>query len=604
MSVLNRFDEIDGYKVQSLIKSNLYTETYRIEDCNSTPYFLKLFIVGKMPSKLVNHATGVVKEIEYSDAIQHRNIVSHIAHGRFERPDGAYQYYITNYFNGQILADKIAVEGKIEEAKALMIFRKVLDAVNYLHQLNPVLCHNDLDVSNIIISDTDKGEPVIIDLGHLAPRSSGNVDFDTSDLSPYYHADESRVNIFDEQGDVFSVCAVLYAMLTGRSPWDIRLSDGGTYKDLMNELHSYRKSNPLDVKSLNVSEKVRYILTNGLCPKIYDRIKTVQEIINMLDGSSEESRQESSAQQKQKGNDDPFSSRGGGSSDDPNQINVEVKRGGGNGFQDIAGMQGLKDMLYKQVIFVLKDRELAEQYRLTPPNGMLLYGPPGCGKTFFAEKFAEETGLNFILIKASDLGSSFVHGSQSKISKLFKLAEQNAPVVVCFDEFDALVPDRSSWGGEHQSGEVNEFLSQMNNCSKRGIFIVATSNRPDKIDPAVLRTGRVDKLVYVPMPDLEARKEMFALYLKKRPVSDDIDVAKLAEQTDGYVASDIAYIVNDAAMTAAFARQPISMVHLETSLANTRPSLRKEVMDSYDRIRGAMEDCNRANNARVIVSGL
>lgn len=106
------------------------------------------------------------------------------------------------------------------------------------------------------------------------------------------------------------------------------------------------------------------------------------------------------------------------------------------------------------------------------------------------------------------------------------------------------------------------------------------------------------------MPDLEARKEMFALYLKKRPVSDGIDVAKLAELTDGYVASDIAYIVNDAAMTAAFARQPISMVHLETSLANTRPSLRKEVMDSYDRIRGAMEDCNRANNARVIVSGL
>ena len=88
-------------------------------------------------------------------------------------------------------------------------------------------------------------------------------------------------------------------------------------------------------------------------------------------------------------------------------------------------MQGLKDMLYKQVIFVLKDRELAEQYRLTPPNGMLLYGPPGCGKTFFAEKFAEETGLNFILIKASDLGSSFVHGSQSKISKLFKLEEDN-----------------------------------------------------------------------------------------------------------------------------------------------------------------------------------
>jgi transitional endoplasmic reticulum ATPase len=267
-------------------------------------------------------------------------------------------------------------------------------------------------------------------------------------------------------------------------------------------------------------------------------------------------------------------------------------------------MHELKEYLYKQVIFVLKDKELAEQYRLTPPNGMLLYGPPGCGKTFFAEKFAEETGFNFILIKASDLGSSFVHGSQEKISKLFKIAEQNAPIVLCFDEFDALVPDRSTFGIQSQAGEVNEFLSQMNNCAKKGIFIVATSNRPDKIDPAVLRTGRIDKNVYVPLPDREARREMFSLYLSKRPVEDGIDIDLLADRTEGYIASDIAFIVNDAAMTAAYTRVKISQQLLETSLDNIRPSLRSEVLSSYAQIRDRMEDKNRTNNVRAIVNGL
>ena len=222
----------------------------------------------------------------------------------------------------------------------------------------------------------------------------------------------------------------------------------------------------------------------------------------------------------------------------------------------------------------------------------------------FAEKFAEETNFNFLLIKASDLGSSYVHGSQEKISKLFKLAEKNAPIVLCFDEFDALVPDRSAFGVQYQAGEVNEFLSQMNNCSKKGIFIVATSNRPDKIDPAVLRTGRIDKMVYVPLPDKKARKEMFGLYLSNRPVNENIDIDFLAEQTEGYIASDIAFIVNDAAMTAAYSRELITNDLLITSLKNIRPSLRKEALESYGQIRDRMEDCNRANNIRVLVKGL
>lgn len=225
---------------------------------------------------------------------------------------------------------------------------------------------------------------------------------------------------------------------------------------------------------------------------------------------------------------------------------------------------------------------------------MLLYGPPGCGKSFFAEKFAEDTGFNFILVKASDLGSIYVHGSQGKIADLFKKAEENAPTVLCFDEFDAFVPNRSGDTSGNQAGEVNEFLTQLNNCSKRGIFVIATSNRPDKVDPAVLRTGRIDKQVYVPMPDLTARRLMFELYLKDRPCK-DIDCEALAQKADGYVASDIAYVVNEAATIAAFNREDITQELLSKTIEGIKPSVNKDLLKEYEEMRDKMEGITRAN---------
>jgi transitional endoplasmic reticulum ATPase len=285
---------------------------------------------------------------------------------------------------------------------------------------------------------------------------------------------------------------------------------------------------------------------------------------------------------------------------DPNRVNFDIKSGGGNGFADIAGMAELKSYLEQRVLFVLRNKEKAAQYRVTIPNGMLLYGPPGCGKTFISEKFAEESKFNFVLVKSSDLASSFVHGGQEKIGKLFKMAERHAPIVICFDEFDALVPDRSSRAAEYSSGEVNEFLTQLNNCSKRGIFVIGTTNRPDKIDPAVLRTGRMDKQVYVPLPDSEARREMFAIHLKDRPCAEDIDTQRLAELTEGFIASDIAYVVNDAAMISAYTDTLISQQILETTVGNTHPSLRPDTLKVFEEIRRKMEGIERENIVRKI----
>lgn len=596
MALLTAGDSVGKYRVQNLIKSNHYTETYRVEDADHNAYFLKLFVMNRIPQKLVNPETHCVYEIEYCKRIAHRNIVSFISEGTLEKAEGVFQYYVTDYFQGQLLADRLQVNGPMPEAEAVAVFRQILTGLQFLHTQVPALCHNDLDPSNIVLREKTSEEAVLIDLGHLSQPCSGAVWFDTADLNLLYHAKETMVGIFDQQGDIFSACCVLYAMLTGKAPWnEAQLPTEGAYKDRFKELWQYRKQHALDLGSLNVSDKLKFVLSKGLAEKASDRFSSIDEIIGVLDADSTKSMQSNNEKQPTRGRQDHSEEES--DPNDLNKIDIEIKRGGGDGFKDIAGMQELKDYVSMHVIFPIKEKELVEQYRITPPNGMLLYGPPGCGKTFFAEKFAEETGFNFMLVKASDVGSSYLHGTQEKVKKLFKKAEQNAPIVLCFDEFDALVPDRSGRGNEQVSSEVNEYLSQMNNCSKRGIFIVATSNRPDKIDPAVMRTGRIDKRVYVPMPDFEARKEMFRMYLDNRPV-EDIDIEKYAKATEGYIASDIAFIVNDAAMTAAFAKKPISGQLIDTTIGNIKPSLSKAVVEAYGRMQSMMTGEERSGGER------
>lgn len=601
MALLSNSEKIGKYTVQSLIKFNLYTETYRVEDINQTPFFLKLFIIKRMSNLLIDDKSKMVKEILLCSELHHKNLLDFIEHGVIDKEEGQCQYYVTSYLTGSILSDKISRDGKMAEDEALRIFRSILSGLQYLHSQVPALCHNDLDPSNIMLTDVSESEVQIIDFGHLSGHCSGTVWFPTSDLDVHYHGDESRVGIFDEQGDVFSACAVLYSMLSGTTPWDgAPINSEDDYRTNMNNLRLYRKSNGLDIEKLEVSKKTKFILHYGLEAKITNRFASVQQIIDILDAS------EANENDNKSDSADSMSASQAREQwrDNPNYVEFDIKKGNGNGFEDIAGMKELKQDMEEQFLFVITHKEIAQEYRLTPPNGLLLYGPPGCGKTFFAEKFAEQAGFNYVIVKSSDLASSYIHGTQEKIKQLFDVAAKNAPIIVCFDEFDALVPDRTQLGDSY-SKEVNEFLSQMNNCSQRGIFIIATSNRPDKIDPAVLRTGRVDKSVYVPLPDYEARREMFNIYLDGRPIEDGIDINSLATQTEGYIASDIAYIVNDAATIAAYSRIKISHSLLEKSIHNTHPSLRPDSIKVYEEIRKKMESTDRKNiSDRIVVKGL
>ena len=178
------------------------------------------------------------------------------------------------------------------------------------------------------------------------------------------------------------------------------------------------------------------------------------------------------------------------------KANVKIERVKGNGFKDVAGMNQLKCKLSRNFVDIVQNRELAAQFQITPPNGILLWGPPGTGKTFISRKLAEESGMLFSLIKPSDLGNIYIHGSQSMIADLFTRSEElaaknNCGVLLVFDEFDSLVPKRGVNDDNNQANEVAEFLTRLNDCAEKNIFVVATTNRIDAIEPSIIRKGRL-----------------------------------------------------------------------------------------------------------------
>ena len=270
------------------------------------------------------------------------------------------------------------------------------------------------------------------------------------------------------------------------------------------------------------------------------------------------------------------------------QVPQKEKRG----FKDVAGMEELKQLVTEGFINVLNNRECAKAYGITPPS-LLFYGPAGCGKSFFAEKIAEETGINFIKIVPDDLASTLVHGTQEIIGKVFRNAEQKAPTLIFFDEFDAMVPQRSNDDRNYQNGETNEFLCMLNNAAERGVYVLAATNHPERIDKAVLRTGRIDEMVYVDMPDTKARESLFRLTLSSLPTADDINYERLADLTEGYNCSDITYIIkvasrqtfNETIKEKDKPYKTITQSLLEESIRHKSPSVSSKDLREYERVR-------------------
>ncbi|MDP3046401.1 MAG: CDC48 family AAA ATPase [Chloroflexota bacterium] len=222
------------------------------------------------------------------------------------------------------------------------------------------------------------------------------------------------------------------------------------------------------------------------------------------------------------------------------------------GWQDIGGLEEVKRLLIETVEWPLQYAALFAQAHTTPPKGILLHGPPGTGKTLLAKAVAKESEVNFIAVKGPQLLSKWVGESEKGVREVFKKARQAAPCIVFFDELDALTPGRGAGGDSHVTERVvSQFLAEMDGIEElTGVVILGATNRLDIIDPALLRPGRFEVLVQLPMPDEKARLAIFQVHTKGKPLTPDVDLADLARRTDGLTGADIEGICRQAAMLA------------------------------------------------------
>jgi len=222
-------------------------------------------------------------------------------------------------------------------------------------------------------------------------------------------------------------------------------------------------------------------------------------------------------------------------------------------WNEVGGLKQVKQELMESVEWPLKRPEVFTKMGIKPPRGILVFGPPGCGKTLLARAVATESEANFISIKGPEIFSKWVGESEKAIREIFRKGRTAAPAIIFFDELDAIVPRRGLGYGDSGASErvISQLLTEIDGIeSLQNVLIIAATNRPDILDPAVLRPGRFDRLIYVPSPDFESLKEIFKIHARSMPLSRDVDIDELARKAQGYSGADIEAICREAAMNA------------------------------------------------------
>jgi len=260
-------------------------------------------------------------------------------------------------------------------------------------------------------------------------------------------------------------------------------------------------------------------------------------------------------------------------------------------WDDIGGNTVIKQKLKQAVEWPLKHPEAFQRLGIRPPKGILMYGPPGCSKTLVARALATESGLNFLAVKGPELFSKWVGESERAVRQVFQKARAAAPSIVFFDEIDALAARRGSGGDDGASNVSDRVLTQLLTEldgveTLKDVIMVAATNRPDMIDKALLRPGRIDRILYVPLPDREARKEIFKIHLSKTPLGNDVVIEDLTEKTEMFSGAEISALCREAALAALQENIESSEVlkrHFDAAFMAVKPRTSGELIELYKR---------------------
>lgn len=475
--------------------------------------------------------------------------------------------------------------------------------------------HFNVNPDTVMIQKKDGEEVKIKLLGEDTPHQAcnGKPDFDTDELNQCCCAPETFLGRFSPASDVYSIGMLLAYMVLGGYPYKIdeSMSKGEIQKVVKETEPQLKVSESLDLlifkaidkkagKRFKDAEVMGFSLMDYLGmerPKRFscfdDATDKISDVCNKDNDNTKKNMQDTLRTVQE------------------THVDVDMSVRVGDGFKAVAGMEDIKKKLRRDFVDIVSHRELAKEFGIMPSN-MLFYGAPGTGKTYISMKLAEECGFDFCSVKPSDLGSIWLHGSQGLIKELFQKAEAKAKknkkgCILLIDEFDALCGARDAKGNEHQADEVAEWLTQLNDCVEKNVFVIGTTNCIDRIDRAVIRHGRIDQILYVGLPDLDCRKQLFEIELSKRPHEADIDMEELAQITDGYTSSDISYMVKETARNAfeaSLLMEGNSVVKINESMLRdvvkaTKPSVTRDEVHKYERMRDEFVKRSNAERPRI-----
>ena len=471
---------------------------------------------------------------------------------------------ISNYDNKESICtikDRIRARKLFSEKETLLSALAIISLLDGLHKENGKLGYINIVASNFVCtSKIESNNIVMIDNSidenlseHYPPQCTNE---NVCQAPEYFHGK------FTELSEVYAIGALMYEMLFGIEPWAINVDMLDTTMRTLVLLKMKHK--PLLIPSLNGLNPSNELMTIIGKATEYQPEKRYQSLEDLRTAISRQL--SSSVKDKEQ--------------------HRNIRRG--NGFADIAGMDDLKEKIRYDIIDVLNDAERAKELGITIPNGILLYGPPGCGKTFFAEKCAEEMQCHFMYVKCSDVASPYIHGGQEKIARLFEEAREKSPTLLFLDEVDALLRTRAKQQNASESGEINEFLCQINNCGDAGVFVIAATNMPEEIDEAALRAGRLERKYFIGVPDMQTIEKLLEIQLRKRK-TDSINIKEVAKHLQGRVAADVKLLVDVAARLAFRNHCNISTQLLIEAVRTTPPSVSKAVIEEHLRIKEKFE---------------